>query len=324
MGICAQDTHYSQTGNSPLNLNPGLTGVFGGNHRFAANMRRQWGSVPVPYFQLATSWDTRFHDGEEPTPWGGGLQFDYDRAGDAGLSLSHLGLNGSYTHQVFPQKKQFVTFGISAGVMQRAISPDKLTFDDQYTLKEGFSSTQPTGEVIDNTSKLMGSLSAGVNYRFQKDGSRMRFDMGAAVFHFNEPKKKIFDQETASLQKRISLYALGAFPVAVKFDLLVSASAQFQHSNQETVLGAGGLYHLSTTRTQELALQANLYYRIGDAVIPAVAIHYQAWQVHLSYDISTSPLNEATLRRGGPEISVIYLLRNVPGMAICKNCPTYM
>ncbi len=324
LGISAQDAHYSQTGNSPLNLNPGLTGVFDGNHRFIANMRRQWGSVPVPYFQLATSWDTRFLREEKPGHWGAGLQFNYDRAGDAGLSLAHIGLNGSYTLRVYPEKKQFFTMGFAMGVMQRAISPGKLTFDDQYLLSEGFSSINPTGEVIDKTAKIMGSLSAGVNYRFQKDSSRMRLDLGAASFHFNEPKKNLKDQDVATLQQRVSLYALGAFPAGVKFDLLVSLSAQLQHSNRETILGFGGLYYVSTKRTQELGLQANLYYRAGDAIIPSVAIHYQAWQVHLSYDINTSPLKEATMRRGGPEFSIIYLLRNVPDLTICKNCPTYM
>jgi len=48
LGLTAQDIHFSQYGNSPLNLNPGLAGVFGGDLRFVGNYRKQWLTVPVP------------------------------------------------------------------------------------------------------------------------------------------------------------------------------------------------------------------------------------------------------------------------------------
>ncbi len=118
LGLCAQDIHYSQTGNSPLNLNPGLTGVFGGNHRFAANFRRQWSSIPVPYLQLSGAYDIRFVDDKERfKPWSSGLLFNYDQAGDAKLSFSQLGLSGSYSHRLFPGKRNFLTFGIMVSGM---------------------------------------------------------------------------------------------------------------------------------------------------------------------------------------------------------------
>lgn len=324
-GIFAQDIHYAQTGNSPLNLNPGLTGVFGGNHRFAANFRRQWGSIPVPYLQFSGSYDIRFvSDKEYFTPWAAGLIFSYDRAGDARLSLAQLGLSGSYSHRLFPGKKNFLTFGAMLSGNQRSFSKSGLQFDDQYTVKEGFLTNSPTAEGFDNTGKFFGDISAGMNLHLQGDSTRTTFDMGAGVFHFTEPKKNFKDQATDRLESRYGLYVLSTLMLTRNFDLLFSGTVQFQGAYQEAVLGAGGLFHLSNKKTKELGLQFGLYYRPGDAVIPALGFRYKAWQVNMSYDLNTSPLREATSRRGGPEISVGYILRHVPLLNHCKSCPIYM
>jgi Type IX secretion system membrane protein PorP/SprF len=56
-----QDIHFSQYGNSPINLSPGLTGVFGCDMRFAANYRNQWRSVRVPYSTFAGSVENKFY-----------------------------------------------------------------------------------------------------------------------------------------------------------------------------------------------------------------------------------------------------------------------
>ena len=54
----AQDIHFSQFNNSPLNLNPAQTGLFNGDWRFVGNLRNQWSSVPVPYRTFSLSTDT--------------------------------------------------------------------------------------------------------------------------------------------------------------------------------------------------------------------------------------------------------------------------
>ncbi len=324
-GLPAQDIHYAQTGNSALNLNPGLTGVFGGNHRFAANYRRQWSSVPVPYRQFSGAYDIRFSTQKERlTPWSAGMIFNHDQAGDGKLSLAHLGFSGSYTERLSPQKRLYLTFGVMAGVIERDFLPDDLTYDDQYDTETGFSDLNPSGESVDNASKMMGDLSMGLNLHGQSQKNRSNFDLGAGIFHFNEPKKNFFTEETARLRARLSVYALATLEVATRLDLLLSGTAQFQGDYQETVAGLSGLYHLSTKKTQELGLQLGLFFRPGDAWIPTAGLHYQDWRVQVSFDLNTSPLRQASLRRGGPEVSVIYILKHVQPIEFCKNCPVYM
>lgn len=324
-GLRAQDVHYSQTGNTALQLSPGLTGVFPANHRFATSLRRQWASSPVPYLQMAASYDMRFTDKNDRfKPWAAGLVFNYDRAGDLHLSLAQLGLSGSYSFKLAPGKRHFLTLGAMLGGAQRAFRPNGLAFDDQYTLKEGYTSTNATAERFGNTSRFLADLSLGMNLHFRADSSRAVLDVGAGFFHINEPEKSFFNEKTTDLQTRYSLYALASLPVAPRFDVLLSAAGQIQQPAVEGVLGAGGAYHFSTKKTQELSLLVHVYYRIGDAIIPSAGINYRDWQVQVSYDANTSPLREATAGRGGPELTVIYLLKQVQKAAFCKNCPTYM
>jgi hypothetical protein len=52
---------------------------------------------------------------------------------------------------------------------------------------------------------------------------------------------------------------------------------------------------------------------------------YRNFNVGISYDVNTSKLIAATNRRGGFELSVIYILRKaVPFIAKKRVCPIYM
>lgn len=323
-GASAQDIHYSQVGNSPLNLNPALTGAFSGDHRLVGNFRNQWQSVPVPYTQIAAAWDWRLSNKKgKQLPWAVGAIFNYDQQGDAELSLSQLGLNGSYSIRLAKDKNHFVTLGANLTFNQRSFSPEGLLFADQYNIKEGITQ-EPTKEVFTNTKTGFAAYGGGANLRLKSDKKRSKLDIGIGAFHLNEPKHNFEDDVEENLSKRWSAYGMGTMELADKFDLLIHTMGQFQGENQEMVIGAAGLFHLNQTKTQELAIQAGIGYRIDDALIPWVGLHYQNWQFHLSYDINTSSLKQVSSRRGGPELSVIYIITKVPGMDYCKHCPTYM
>ncbi|MEM9023599.1 MAG: type IX secretion system membrane protein PorP/SprF, partial [Bacteroidota bacterium] len=80
--LSAQDMHFSQFNNSPMNLNPGLAGDFDGEYRFVLNQRRQWSSVTSNPFQtFGVSADAR-----EPLDIenvGAGVSVYHDVAGDS-------------------------------------------------------------------------------------------------------------------------------------------------------------------------------------------------------------------------------------------------
>ena len=99
--ISAQDIHFSQFYNSPLNINPALAGVFKEDIRFIGNYRSQWQSVPVPYLTFSGAYDQKFLNFKLGNGFfAGGLIFNIDKAGYSELSISQLSLAGSYTLQL--------------------------------------------------------------------------------------------------------------------------------------------------------------------------------------------------------------------------------
>lgn len=320
-----QDIHYSQVGNSPQNMNPGLIGVFNGNDRFIGNFRDQWRVLPVPYLQLALGYDHRFTDKKErPKPFAMGLNLNYDKAGDLGLSWTNIGIGGSYAHRLIPQKQHFLSLGLNGSLNNRRFDPSGATLDAEYDIKEGRPLGIVPSEIFEQTSHWFGDIGGGVNLRLQKDSSRTHFDVGAGIFHFAEPNVSFEDNPEVNLTRRLNFHGKGTIQLADKLDLLLFAMAQFQGKYQEVVIGSGGLIHLNTKKTQELALQLGAVYRIQDAFVPWIGLHYNAWQFHFSYDINTSDFRRATNGFGGPEVTVIYIIKKVPPMEYCELCPKYM
>ena len=94
----AQDIHFSQYYNIPLNINPALTGVFKEDIRIAGNYRSQWNTVPVSYQTFSAAFDMKYaHPSIQNGYFAFGGVFNRDQAGDSDLSLSQISLSASYT-----------------------------------------------------------------------------------------------------------------------------------------------------------------------------------------------------------------------------------
>lgn len=57
----AQDLHFSQFTMTPLQLDPSITGKFGGDQRVILNYRDQWRSVAAPFKTYGFSFDTHLN-----------------------------------------------------------------------------------------------------------------------------------------------------------------------------------------------------------------------------------------------------------------------
>ena len=321
ISLTAQDIHWSQFNNSPLNLSPALTGVHRGDIRFAGSYRNQWQNVPVDYLTFSAAVDMKFlNKGNGNGYFAGGLLFDYDQAGDGELSWTKFGLSGSYTQQI--NKKNLLTAGIQASVNQRAFKPGNLQFDNQYSPEGFYDPTRGTGETFKDPSLGFADFSAGLNYRFQNPKTRTRLNLGGALFHINRPKISFYDEDNKQLTSRVSAYGQGIFQLKDKFDLVLQALGQWQTPHREIVLGIAGKIHLNTNWDKELALQLGLDLRLKDAIIPHAELHYRQWLFGLSYDVNFSNFNITNSSRGGPEIHVIHILTRVKPPEF-KICPIY-
>lgn len=321
----AQDVHYAQTGNSPFNLNPAFTGSFEGDQRATLNIRRQRGKVSHPYLQLSSSYDFRIkNNSAEYTPWSGGLIFNYERAGNTTSRLSELGITGSYRKSLSTRGASHFSVGASVGGMQRAYRTGEIWINNAFIPREDGSLLIPSDETLGDSPELMEKISVGTNFHLTADSSRTAVDFGAALFHPTEPEKSFSEGVEARLQARYSLYFIGTFETGEHFDLVVSANGQFQYPHEESVFGLGGQYRFPQKNAEDMAIQLGLYYRPGDAPIPYGGTQLGAWRVQLSYDPTSSKSREMNERIGGPELSIIYIFRQVPKVDFCKTCPTFM
>lgn len=319
--IRGQDIHYSQFYHSPLNINPALTGIFNGDMRFTGNFRDQWRSVPVPYTTYTGSFDMKLYPKRSRGSFFGfGVLFNYDLMGTPRLNTIHLGLNGSYTYMI--NNNHLITAGVQLGGAQRAFRTDGLTWDGQWN---GFiyDPALPSGESFDNLSTLFGDLSLGFNYRLQGNDQRTKLDLGGGYFHVNRPNQNFFDDLRSELPSRFSVHALGAIKMGRSFDLLVHGLYQFQAQASEIVPGVGAKLYLNQQRGRELALVLGTNWRVNDAFIPTIELHYKTWHAGFSYDINYSDFNVATGRRGGPEFSLSYRILKVKPLPVFKTCPIY-
>ena len=96
----AQDLHYSQFYNSPLNTNPALIGIFNGDQRFNLSYRNQWKFVPVTWTTFSLAYDRKYYLEDDKhffRFWG---NLNYDRQGDSKLTLTGINVGASYTRKL--------------------------------------------------------------------------------------------------------------------------------------------------------------------------------------------------------------------------------
>ncbi|MBK8566617.1 MAG: PorP/SprF family type IX secretion system membrane protein [Saprospiraceae bacterium] len=318
----SQDIHFSQFYNAPNLLNPALAGIFEGHIRFTANHRSQWQSVPVDYRTVSAAFDSKLqhHILGENSQLGYGLMFNNDVAGNANLGMSKLGVSLAYSRPVSDEISTSV--GIQMAISQRSLSPDKLTYEEQWN-GDVFDPNSTHTEAFNQTSKFIGSFATGLNLRWAANGTRTSIDIGGSLFHINEPNTSFFGEPTVLLPRKFNGYLLTSFELQPKMDFRANVLFSKQTAYREAVLNTAIRYHLNKDVGKELQVQLGISYRVGDALIPTTEIQYRNWAAGFSYDINLSPFKVATNRRGGPEIFLQYILKKVEPPKEFKSCPVF-
>ena len=320
----AQDIHFAQYYNSPLNINPALTGVFEADMRFIANYRSQWNSVEVPYNTLSGSFDLKyFHKKFENGYFGGGFIFNHDQAGDSELSLTQFSLSGSYTQIL--NENMLMTAGFQAGPGQRAFNTERLTWHNQHD-GEQYNPLLSSRENFRTTNLGFIDLSAGINLFIRDEDERAWANVGISMFHINQPRMNFTDETEQFLPSRFTVYSFGNIVLTDQSQLILHAMGNLQNSYNEVVVGAGYHYQLSDEAGKALGIRFLTTYRpvgTNDAIVPMLEFHYNAWRLGLSYDINISDFKVATNGRGGPEFSLQYVITKVKPPKEFKVCPIF-
>jgi len=316
----AQDFHYTQFYNSPMNLNPALTGVFNGDHRFIGSLRQQWSKINEAWMTFGGSYDSKIMPKKSKNSFiGWGLQFNYDQDGLSKLSLANLNLSGSYNH--FLNKNNILTAGLMLGYASRGFNPDALSWDEQWSGVQYVSSLN-SGESYNMERVGIIETGVGLNYRWQKS-SRTKVDLGAGFFHLNAPEANYYSNDDQNLPRKLSLYGIGNLQLTQYIDLQLHIMNQNQGEYTETVFGGLAKFYLNQKKGRTAQLHVGAGYRSTESVFPTIAVQWGNVYVGANYDVDLSPFNTLTSKRGGPEVHVRYIIANVKPLGLNKACPIF-
>jgi len=311
----AQDIHFSQFYNAPVNINPALTGSFVGDTRYVANYRNQWRQVPVNYLTFAGTYDTKLKNnfikfGDLAV----GGHFHYDIAGDSKLYNTQLSAIASLSKKL--NERNRLALGLSAGITALGFDYDDLRFNSQFD-GEVFNPDLASGEeLLDAKNNIIyPDLTVGVNWSHRVKNTRSYFNVGLAAVHFNAPKTNFYENRIDRIDARFNVFIDGAIQVHRRLDIHARTLAQRTGPESEFLIGLAGRFYLDPHLLNESAIELGVNYRffdLGDAWSPTIEFHHRAITVGLSYDINVSDFDIATNNRGGLEIAIIYRTARTP------------
>lgn len=330
----AQDIHFSQFNQSPLQVNPALTGVFNGNLRASINYKDQWGSInknggsfttssplgSATYRTSAFSFDAGlFKEKWKNSYLGAGLFIYSDKAGDAKMGMTKADI--SLSSILLVAEGHMITVGIQGGYGQRSANvnnPD-LRWESQYQNGTYYQSSS-SGETVNYEPFGFADFSLGASWNYGSDESsvfknnKFRANAGFAYHHLNQPRH----QFNVSEKLHSKMVGHGGLYIGLSnSNIAILPSVLFfqQGKSQQTNTGALIRYTLVesskyTGIMKESAFYLGGYYRFRDAFIPSMMIDFSSFTLGLTYDINISKLKTATRTQGGFEISLRFITPN--------------
>lgn len=319
--VNSQDLHFSQFYYNNQSTNPSIAGLIDGDHRFTANYRNQWLSVPVPYLTLSALFDTKFRINRGQDFIGLGFGLDYDQAGDSKLAMAKVLAEVSYNK--FFLHRHSIGIGVQIGGAQRRLSNELLRWDVQWN-GDKYDPSIGSRESFNQVGSFFADIGAGANYRYAKN-KRTKLSLSAGLFHLNRPNQNFYG--SAGIKAKLPLrssYMLGiSLPMGRVIDLVLTGQYQTQEDYKEQIIDATLRCYLNKKPGKILNMLVGGAVRLGDALIPRLGFEYNNWIISGSYDMNTSAFKTATNKRGGPELALQYIFRSVAPIEVYKKCPIY-
>ena len=307
VNIQAQDIHSSQFFFvSPFNTNPALTGLFQGDMRFGGSYRNQWRSVTTNYRTMMFTGDASFTIEDDRQSIGLGGHFYSDIAGDLDFRTNHYSFSISSIRKF---ENNSISIGFQAGYQSANFDPSNIVSHQQETF--AFAS--------DFTNTNFFDLSVGALWYRQLDEKKDEFIyFGGSMYHINRPIYSFLDKENAEkrLQRKFVLHGGANLPLNNKSMILPNVIFMKQGPFYQLTAGSFYRYQSDKKSKAETAFLFGGWIRglrledrfSVDALIAAFRVDVKQFQIAMTYDINISSLAQTSYGRGGPELSLTYLI----------------
>jgi hypothetical protein len=174
--------------------------------------------------------------------------------------------------------------GLQFGFVNKSLSPDKLTYDAQYSTSaaDGFDRTVQSGETFTRQSYFMFNANFGIYYRYKTKNKKFTGFGGFAIYNINKPNQTFFGNDAyTSLPLRFNLHA-GAELIASK---ALTIKSQVIYMNQAKAYELNALLLLfNKVEGSEYEPIYGLGIRNRDAVIFHIGMKYKGIIIRASYD----------------------------------------
>ncbi len=312
----AQDIHFSQFYASPLTLNPANTGNYNGDWRFSNILRKQWPVVlqKKPFQTIAAGYEQQFYLFNEQI--GAGFVIESDRSGFYNLSLNKLYLSAGYHKTIMGNNFHF---GFQGGYVNRGLKKEGLSFPEQWNSKDGFYDSEMPYSGASIEKKSYFDFNAGVIWA-GKFGI-YEPEAGFALYHFNYPNETLIKNDESRLPMRKVFHLGGKIILTPKIFLMPNILIMTHKKANDFLEGTNLAYRLPKNPIKIQYVYGGFLLRNGikrnnDAAIAIIGAQFKRMNVGVAYDVNVSDLNAATKKRGGFEVSLIYvgpstLLQNI-------------
>ena len=323
----AQDIHFSQFYQTPLLLNPALTGNFNGDQRVIVNHKDQWKTMSSSSSSAYRTSFLSFDMGVMKKKWksayiGTGLTVYSDKAGDTQLGTTQANLSASAI--VYVASNHILSLGLQGGFAQRSINNSKMQWGNQFNSNTGGFDPSLPGEANKIEPFTFGDFSTGLSWSYGSEASSLfannefKANAGVALFHVNKPAQKFntYEQVDKMYSKLVAHAGMHIGIGKTNFAVQPSMFYMQQGPQKEINFGAFVRYQLRaeskyTGAFKETAVSIGGYSRAKDAVIPSILVEYSSFALGFSYDMNVlSDLKTVSNKKGGFEVSLKYVNPN--------------
>ncbi len=301
-----QDVRFSQFYSAPQSLNPALTGLFQGDHRFIGNYRSQWKQANADFITTAFAYDTDVLSNltENDDVIGAGVMVFNDKAGyKSGINTFNVAVSGSYHLPVGENGK--LAMGLQANVVQKSTFGG-YTFPNNWDPDGGFDNNIG-GDNITKGSITNLDVNTGIFYYSFIGGGESSVFFGVSSFHLIAHKESFIPAIGNSIGRRIVAHGGTRLTTDKDINFVPNFLYMKQGKADELNLGFSVEFELPDIKS---VLAIGFWTRTTDAIIPTIAFDFQNFHIGLSYDMNFSELQASTNRRGGFELSLTYILNN--------------
>jgi type IX secretion system PorP/SprF family membrane protein len=318
-----QDQEFTQFYATPISLNPALTGAFDGKYRLSFIYRDKWRNVlDNPYVTFAGAIDLRFGINylkkRNKDAVGIGMLFYNDRNPGVDFYTNQILVSGAFHKSLSPRNHHFLSLGVQAGIAQRNVNYENLSFEDQFNGTDGY--TGSTEEVLPENNFSYSDYSVGLNYSYAPARKTGIF-AGVSLHHLMEPHVSFFfnpdrpeEYPQHKLHRKYTAHLSFQIPVGPAVQILPRAVAYKQGPHM--MLNAGSNIRFLINDINGVALHVGSWVRPVsdndekwrvDSVVGLIGIEISNFLVGLSYDAALNKLNLGRRTQGAFELSIAYL-----------------